>query len=219
MLPVSSSGIIRKNVSASEAWSPAAVFCRPGHFEAPCEKVAKENHMDVYKLKWKMGFRLKKLKAFFKLCEYKFRHRFHLEGDDQFYYYLQRSLMEDLVKADPEQEYLEEHGLLPEEPEPEPEPEQEQEPGLIRELGFCILMMTVLHLDNATYMVTEVKEYEDRICLRVTKVEDMEPVEYDFCLSHRAGQRYTDFAVEGQPLRFDGEALTLLVPGEDASAE
>ena len=74
--------------------------------------------MDVYKLKWKMRFRLKKLKGFFKLCEYNFRHKHNLEGDDQFYYYLQRQLMQDLVKADPEQEYLEEHGLLPEE-EPE----------------------------------------------------------------------------------------------------
>lgn len=170
--------------------------------------------MDFYKLKWKMKFRWKKLKGFFKLCEYKFRHRFHLEGDDQFYYHLQRQLMEDLVKADPEQEYLEEHGLLPEEPEPEAEPEPEKEPGLVRELGFGYLMFTQLSIHDVLYMVTEMKEYEDHIWLNVSRVDDFEVTTHEVCRFQTAGERYTDFTVEGVAMRFDSENLRLLVPEE-----
>ena len=51
--------------------------------------------MDFYKMKFKAAFRWRKVKSFFKLCEYNFRKKFNLEGDDQFYYHLQRQLLRD----------------------------------------------------------------------------------------------------------------------------
>lgn len=165
--------------------------------------------MDIYKLKWKMKFRLEKVGCFFKLVGYNIRHKLHLEGDDEFYYYLQRGLMRDIIHADVEEEYLAEHGLLSD-PEPEEMEPEETEPGLVRELGFGFLLSTMVHLEDVSYMVAEMKEYEDRICLKAMKIEEMEPVEYQFCLPHKVGERYTDFTVDEQPLRFDGEALALM---------
>ena len=166
--------------------------------------------MDFYKFKWKMKFRMKKAKGFVKLCEYRLRKKFHLEGDEGFYYHLQTELMEDLVKADPEQEYLEEHGLLPEEPKPESEPEPEKEPGLIRELGFMELMFSGAEYGENTYMATELKEYEDRIFLKVSRVDNFEVHEYEFTLPRREGEPYLDVTLEGKVLRFDLKNLKFL---------
>lgn len=168
--------------------------------------------MDLYKLKWKMAFRVKKLKGFFKLCEYNFRHKFNLEGDDQFYYHLQRQLMKDLVKANPEQEYLEEHGLLPEEPESEPEPEPEKEPGLIRELGFGQLLLTRVIVGKTVYIMAEVKEYEDRIYLKVSKAVDWEVEDVELTLPPQAEERYIDFELDGLQMRFDSQEMTMYIP-------
>jgi len=165
--------------------------------------------MDMYKLKWKMNFRVKKLKGFFKLCRYEFDHKFNLEGDDQFARHLIRQNLKGLVKADPEQEYLEMHGLLPDEPEPEPEPEPEKEPGLVRQLDFGWLLMTRVVVGETLYMLTEVKEYEDRICLKASKAEEWDVEEFELCLPHQAGGRYVDFELDGHPMRFDGQDITM----------
>ena len=156
-----------------------------------------------------MKFRIEKLKGFFKLCEYNFRHKFHLEGDDQFYYYLQRGLMRDLVKADPEYEYLAEHGLLPEEPEPEPEPEPEKEPGLIRQLDFGWLLLTRVIVGDVMYILTEVKEFEDRICLKASKATGCDVEDLELCLPNQPEEKEIKFKLDGHPMRFDKEALTM----------
>lgn len=165
--------------------------------------------MDACKWKWKMKFRVKKLKGCFRLLEYNFRKKFNLEGDDGFYYHLQRELMRDLVKADPEREYLEEHGLLDEEPDEDMEPETETEPGLLRQLDFGWLIMTRMYVDETMYMLTEVKEYEDRICIKACKTVDMEATELELCLPPRGEVRFVDFELDGHSVRFDSTELTL----------
>ena len=162
--------------------------------------------MDIYKLKWKMKFRLKKVKSLCKLVRYQFILKFNLQNGDDFYYRMHRNLERDMLRADPEEEYLAEHGLLP---EPEPEPEEPPEPGLIREV---FLLLSTVHHEGITYVVMEMKEYEDHMFLNVSRATDEEAEGYSFDLPHKAGERYTDFVVEGQPLRFDGETLQLLIP-------
>ena len=188
--------------------------------------------MDVYKLKWKMRFRVKKLKGFFKLCEYNFRHKHNLEGDDQFYYYLQRQLMRDLVKADPEQEYLEEHGLLPEE-EPEPEVESEvesevepdtepvHEPGLIRTVDFLQLLSAPVNIFNTIFFGEEVKEFEDRteITVQIMEGPDGDARTEHAVAPHQEGQRYDPVTLDGEAFRWDraeGKLRFLPVVVEDA---
>ena len=165
--------------------------------------------MDFYKLKWKMKFRMKKLKGFFTLCKYNYYHKFNLEGDDQFYYYLQRNLLRDLIKTSAEQEYLGEHGLLPEEPEPEeelePEPEEELEPGLIRKLDFINLMCFAFGVRNKTFCVDELKEFEDRTEIVVKILEDYGEIERteSAVVPHQEGQRYDPVTLEGENFRWD----------------
>jgi len=160
--------------------------------------------MDLYKMKWKAAFRIKKVQAVFKLTAYNLRHKLNMEGDDGFYYHLQRQLMRDLLRSDPEQEYLAEHGLLPE------EPEEEKEPGLIRELGLEYLILSACEVGEATYMATELLEYEEYVVLKISRVICGEVTEYEFSLPRRAGERCIDFAVEGVALRFDSETLKVL---------
>jgi len=165
--------------------------------------------MDAYKFKWKMKFRVKKLKGFFKLCKYEFDHKFNREGDDQFARHMIRQNLKGLVKADPEQEYLEMHGLLPEEPDEDMEPETETEPGLLRQLDFGWLIMTRMYVEETMYMLTEVKEYEDRICIKACKTVDMEATELELCLPPRGEARFVDFELDGHSVRFDSTELTL----------
>ena len=160
------------------------------------------------KLIWTAKFRMKQVKAFWKLCGYNLRHKLNMEGDDGFYYHLQRELMKDILHADLQTEYLAEHGLLPEEPEPEPAPEAASE--AIRVLGMMELILSALAYEGATYMATDMEEYEDHICLNISKVVDGEITEYSFSLPHKVGEQYTDFSVDGVDLRFDNEALRVL---------
>ena len=165
--------------------------------------------MDFYKLKWKMKFRMKKLKGFFTLCKYNYYHKFNLEGDDQFYYYLQRNLLRDLVKTSAEQEYLEEHGLLPAEPEPEPEVEPEveptPEPGLLRSFTFFDQMCFAFGIGGTTFCVEELKEFEDRTEIAVKLLENCgedERIERAV-VPHQAGERYDPVTLNGEELRWD----------------
>lgn len=161
--------------------------------------------MDIYKLKWKLDFRKKQLKGFFTLCKYIYLHKFDLEGDDQFYYHMQRQLLKDLIKASPEQEYLEEHGLLPDEPEPEPEPEPEKEPGLVRELGFMELVIYHTTLNDDLYTAVSVKEYEDQTVLEAQIVDGktLEVREETVRMPHQAGERYDPFTLDCEAWRWD----------------
>lgn len=165
--------------------------------------------MGWYKLKWKMKFRVKKVKGFFTLCKYNFYHKFNLEGDDQFYYHLQRNLLRDLVKTSAEHEYLEEHGLLPEEPEPEevlePEPMEEPEPGLIRKFDFLDLMHFAFSIGKTTYCVEELKEFEDRTEITMKLLEDYGEDERteQAVVPHQDGARHDPFTLNGEDFRWD----------------
>ena len=172
--------------------------------------------MDFYKWKWKMGFRVRKVKACFKLTEYNLRKKLNLEGDDEFYYHLQRNLLRDLIRTPAEHEYLEEHGLLPEEPEESVEPmEEEMEPGLLRELGLGWLITSAMNIGDTTYIATEWKEYEDRASLKVAKVgEDGEPIDHSFTFPQWSGERCVDFTIDDVALCFDREELRVLLPEE-----
>lgn len=165
--------------------------------------------MGFYKWKWKMKFRLEKLQGFFKLCKYNFYHKFNLEGDDQFYYYLQRNLLRDLVKTSAEHEYLEAHGLLPEEPEPEeelePELEEEPEPGLIRKFDFLDLMHFSFSIGTTTYVVDELKEFADRTEIVMKILEDYGETERteQVTVPHQDGARYDPVTLNGEAFRWD----------------
>ena len=182
--------------------------------------------MDFYKLKWKLQFRKKQLKGFFTLCKYNYYHKFNLEGDDQFYYHMQRQLLRDLIKARPEQEYLEEHGLLPEEPEAEPEAEPEiepaVEPGLLRSFGFFDQMCFAFSISGTTFCVEELKEFEDRTEIAVKLLENYgeeERVERA-AAPHEAGARYDPVTLDGETFRWDradGRLRPLPVVCEDAA--
>lgn len=169
--------------------------------------------MDTYKLKWKMKFRIKQFKGRFKLIECKFRKKHNLMGDDDLYYHLQLQYLPELISADPEYEYLAEHGLLPEEEEPEVEvePEKVQEPGLLREFSFLELIRSGTHYEGKTYIANALKEYEDRIWILVAMVEDCEPRDYEFTFPTMPQERYLNFAIEGQELRFDRQNLRIEV--------
>lgn len=163
--------------------------------------------MDFYKLKWKMRFRMKKVNGFFKLCKYNYLHKFNLEGDDAFYYHMQRQLMRDLIKADPEREYLIDHGLLPEEPEEEMEvePEPIPEPGLLRSFTFFDLMCFSVSIGNTTFLVNELKEFEDRTEMTVKIMEGIgdEEREVHTVVPHETGARYDPVTLDGEDFRWD----------------
>jgi hypothetical protein len=165
--------------------------------------------MDFYKMKFKMKFRVKKVKGFFTLCKYNFLHKFNLEGNAQFYYHLQRKLLRDLIRTTAEHEYLEEHGLLPEEPEPEeelePEPEEEPEPGLIRKFDFLDLMHFSFSVGKTTYCVDELKEFEDRTEITMKMLEDYGEVEWteQAVVPHEDGARHDPFTMNGVAFRWD----------------
>ena len=166
--------------------------------------------MDFYKLKWKLKFRWKKFKGRLKLLKINYIINHNLMGEDEFYYRITRKNLQDLVKADPEQEYLEEHGLLPDEPEeemeeplPEPEPE---EPGLLRKWDFYDLMTQAIAVGKTVYMVFSVKEFQDRTVL-VMKIPSsdfgVEDIEETIEAPHEDGARYDAFSFDGECWRWD----------------
>ena len=165
--------------------------------------------MDLYKLKWKTKYRADQVVAVFKLLGYNIRHKLKLEGDESFYYHMQRDLMRYIIHSNVEEEYLMEHGLLPEEPEEVLEPEQE--PGLLREIPFIELALSPLEHGELTYVVQEAKVYEDHICLTIMKIDHWDSASYNFTMPYRKGDRYTDVVVDGLSLRFDEETRCLSV--------
>lgn len=173
---------------------------------------------------WKLKFRLRQLKAFFKWKEYQWRIERGRTNDDTFYYVMQRDLMKDLALADPEQEYLEEHGLLPDEPEPEPEPEPMPEPevGLIREFGFMEIRPVHMPHTETSYFACQVKEYEDRTLLRLQIVggEDSQVREEELTVPHVPGGRWDSFELDGENWRWDRADCALrYMPGVDEFPE
>lgn len=168
--------------------------------------------MKIGKQLWKLKFRALQVQSFFKLGYYNVLKKLRLEGDDGLYFHLQRDLMRYTLHADPEEEYLAEHGLLPD-PQPEPEPESEApapEPGLVQTLSMFELMFSAVSHGETTYMATEVKEYRDHVTLTLSRVdEDGEVTEHEITQPHRAGEPYVDFSVNDLPLRFDFQARKL----------
>ena len=165
--------------------------------------------MDFYKLKWKLKFRGEQIRGWFKLQKFNYIINHNLMGDDEMYYRLTRSNLQDLVKADPEQEYLEEHGLLPDEPEPEeeeplPEPEPE-EPGLIRRMDSFDLLYCPLCVGNAVFFVDELKEFEDRTEIAVRISEDFGNIERTdrAVVPHQDGARYDPVTLDFEAFRWD----------------
>lgn len=180
--------------------------------------------MNWDKFVYKTKFRLLKIPSFFKLMYYNFLKKHNLEGDDAFYYHCKRKNLRAILRTSAEHDYLEYHGLLPEqEPEQEPETETpEQEPGLIRTLTFLDMVARAINLNGSVYLATEVKEYEDRVCIafEITDTATDTSREETVCAPHETDQNYDRFSLDGLEWRWDrGDSMLRPCPQCKAPAE
>jgi len=178
--------------------------------------------MDLHKLKWKAKLRKEQIKNLTKLAKLEIRHKQGKYKGEEFAYAMLKSQYKSWLHVDAEREYLEEHGLIPIEEEPEneaePEPEKEAEPGLIRELEFFDLLLHSISLGGSCYTPTSMKEYEDRILLTVSKMdENYESTEHSFELPVEG--RYAPFELDGVDFFWDREDNAFrIIPQYDESA-
>lgn len=169
--------------------------------------------MDMHKFIYKSKFRLRKVSSFFKLKYYGFLKKFHLEGENSFYYHLQSQLLRDILRTSAEYEYLSNHGLLSENETEEmdlgKDAEPEKEDGLIRTLSLGEIRP--ISLKDSCYIATEVKEYEDRVCISLQiSGEGTDSIREEMvCAPHEANHSYDHFCLDGLDWRWDREDCML----------
>lgn len=167
--------------------------------------------MDLHKLKWKMNYRVLKVKSLFKLGYYHFLKKFHLEGNDGFYYDRMRGLAESDVRTSAEDAYRDEFGPWPEE-EPIPEEEvPEPDPDLIRAFSSMELLPHAITVGDTFYHTQEVKEYREHtvLSLQIMDNPDTPFREETIDVPHIDGQNYAPFVLDGMHWRWDRGDLML----------
>ena len=125
--------------------------------------------MDLHKLKWKMNYRVLKVKSFFCLLYFICRKDHYIKTGDDFYYHLKRSSFEEYIRTSAEEAYRDEFGPWPEEA-PIPEEEgSEPDPDLIRAFSAMELLPHAITVGDTFYSTQEVKEYREHTVLSLQK--------------------------------------------------
>ena len=167
--------------------------------------------MDLHKLKWKMNYRVLKVKSFFCLLYFICRKDHYIKTGDDFYYHLKRSSFEEYIRTSAEEAYRDEFGPWPEEA-PIPEEEgSEPDPDLIRAFSAMELLPHAITVGDTFYSTQEVKEYREHtvLSLQIMDNPDTPFREETIDVPHIDGQNYAPFELDGMHWRWDRGDLML----------
>ncbi len=97
------------------------------------------------------------------------------------------------------------------------EPETETEPGLLRELTFVSLITRSVHMNEITYLIECVKDYEDRVCIWINRVNDGEILDQkELILPRQKDDLMLFFEMDGLRWSWEIESAVLRIVQEDA---